>query len=697
MDSEGDEAATCRRVDRRRRDRGVARLRAQAASPRRRPRDDDEVPARVGRLADLGGEVYHAPADRASDWSTIGRNYPIATGDNLWVAEGGRAEIDFGGGQIRLGGSTNVHVARLDDRTIALFVAQGRAIVRLRVLDPGEVARIDTPNTQIALTRPGLYRVDVSPDRQRTTLVVREGEATMPTQGGMQQVLPGQTALADGLDATYVDVQQRHRDRRLRHVEREPRPPLRAQPLGDLRVAADGRLRGPRRSRALGERRDLRRRVVSDAGRAGLGAVPQRLLDHRRRLRLDLGRLRAVGLRAVPLRPLGAPRRPLGLVPGRLRRAPALGAGDGRLGRRLGLGNWARASARRCTAGCRSPGASRSGPGGAAAGTAAGIDYNRPYSVHIDERNVVRRPTQYVNSNRPGGITAVGSATLAGAEAGARQPRERDRSRRRRRMPVLMSAPSVPRDGASHVPLVKPGTSNTPPPASTIYATTRGNAISRPAFPAPSHRPRRRIRHRLRTASPRDGRAGLGEARQRDDRRRRPSTRDYRASPSPGRARRRRRACRRRRATSAPVQRETAQTVRAAAATSAPAPRRTPRRRNRRTRRPCSAGPRRPTRRRRNVRRRRTPAPVQSAPSQQGLPMPPARVAPQPAPAVQHAPPTRAAVQHAPPPPQPHRGRRDRGAQGDGGRGGQGDSGRGGNDGGGGGGNPGAGNKPMTR
>jgi len=167
---------------------------------------DDEAPARVGRIADVGGDVYHAPEDRASDWSAIGLNYPIASGDNLWIAEGGRAEIDVGVAQLRLGGETNVHVARLDDRAMAFFLAQGQAIVRLRALEAGEVARIDTPNTQIVLTRPGLYRIDVTPDRLRTTLVVREGEATMPTQGGMQQVLPGQTAQADGLDATFVDV-----------------------------------------------------------------------------------------------------------------------------------------------------------------------------------------------------------------------------------------------------------------------------------------------------------------------------------------------------------------------------------------------------------------------------------------------------------------------------------------------------------
>ena len=51
-----------------------------------------DPPGRVGRIADIGGEVFHAPEDRASDWATIGLNFPVTTGDNLWVADGGRAE-----------------------------------------------------------------------------------------------------------------------------------------------------------------------------------------------------------------------------------------------------------------------------------------------------------------------------------------------------------------------------------------------------------------------------------------------------------------------------------------------------------------------------------------------------------------------------------------------------------------------------
>lgn len=166
----------------------------------------DDLPGRVGRLADLGGSVYVSTEERADDWIEALRNYSITTGDNLWVAGDGRAEIDYGGGQFRLAGNTNINVARLDDRMLALFVAQGRVIVRVRVLDAGEAARVDTPNTQLALTRPGLYRIEVSEDRARTTVVVREGEATVSVGAGLQQVLPGQTASVVGAEPAYAEV-----------------------------------------------------------------------------------------------------------------------------------------------------------------------------------------------------------------------------------------------------------------------------------------------------------------------------------------------------------------------------------------------------------------------------------------------------------------------------------------------------------
>ena len=167
---------------------------------------DDDLPGRVGRVADVAGELFLAPQDQPEQWTAIGINYPVTTGDNLWVGNDGRAEVDFGAGQFRLAGDSNLHVSRLDDRQFALFVAQGRVSVRVRVLDPGETASIDTPNAQVVLTRPGLYRIDVSEDRQQTRLVVREGEANVLTPAAVQQVLPGQTAVIDGADARYASV-----------------------------------------------------------------------------------------------------------------------------------------------------------------------------------------------------------------------------------------------------------------------------------------------------------------------------------------------------------------------------------------------------------------------------------------------------------------------------------------------------------
>ena len=167
---------------------------------------DDELPGRVGRVANVQGVLHHAPSDNADDWAEIDLNYPVAEGDNLWVDHDGRAEIDYGGGQFRLAGDTNLHVSRLDERQLALFIAAGRVIVRVRILEPDDSVRIDTPATQIELTRPGLYRIDVAQDSPLTTVIVREGEAQVATAAGGAQVLPGQTATLTGVANEQPDI-----------------------------------------------------------------------------------------------------------------------------------------------------------------------------------------------------------------------------------------------------------------------------------------------------------------------------------------------------------------------------------------------------------------------------------------------------------------------------------------------------------
>jgi hypothetical protein len=171
--------------------------------------DDDaaDLPARVGRVSEIAGELFLATRDRANEWVPIGLNYPITSGDSLWVSAHGRAEIDFGGGRFRMAGDTNLQVTALDDRQLALFVASGRVIVRVRSLGSGEFARIETPNTEIDIDRPGQYRVDVDADQARTTLAVREGEAGIRFAAGIQLTLPGQAATVMGVDGAGLAIQ----------------------------------------------------------------------------------------------------------------------------------------------------------------------------------------------------------------------------------------------------------------------------------------------------------------------------------------------------------------------------------------------------------------------------------------------------------------------------------------------------------
>jgi hypothetical protein len=171
---------------------------------------DDEtqdLPSRVGRVSDVAGELFLATAERANEWAAIGRNYPVTSADNLWVSADGRAEIDFGAGRFWMAGDANVQIIALDERRLALFVASGRVIVRMRSVEPGDIARIETPNSRIDIVRPGHYRVDVVPDAQRTTLLVRSGEAGIEFAGGVQMTMPGQQVSVSGVDSAQIAIQ----------------------------------------------------------------------------------------------------------------------------------------------------------------------------------------------------------------------------------------------------------------------------------------------------------------------------------------------------------------------------------------------------------------------------------------------------------------------------------------------------------
>lgn len=134
-----------------------------------------DPPSRVARLGYISGAVSFSPAAE-DDWVQAGVNRPLGTGDRLWSDTRARAEIQVGGAVIRMGAATGLSVLNLDDRIAQLQLSQGVLNVRVRRLERGQVFEVDTPNLAFVLRRPGEYRIEVDPDRDETTILVRRGE-----------------------------------------------------------------------------------------------------------------------------------------------------------------------------------------------------------------------------------------------------------------------------------------------------------------------------------------------------------------------------------------------------------------------------------------------------------------------------------------------------------------------------------------
>ena len=134
-----------------------------------------DPPSRVARLGYMSGAVSFSPAGE-NDWVRASINRPLTTGDRVWADSGARAEIQVGAAMIRMNAGTSVSILNLDDRIAQLQLTQGTLNVRVRRLESGQVVEVDTPNLAFVVRRPGEYRIEVDPDGDATTIVVRSGQ-----------------------------------------------------------------------------------------------------------------------------------------------------------------------------------------------------------------------------------------------------------------------------------------------------------------------------------------------------------------------------------------------------------------------------------------------------------------------------------------------------------------------------------------
>jgi hypothetical protein len=163
-----------------------------------------DPPARILRLGLVEGGVAYRPA-AVGNVTTPGPRgelptAPLMPGDALSTRADGRAELSLGTATIRIANDTDLTVDRLDESAVRLVLERGTASVVVRDLLEDETLEIATPETTVALTTPGDYRIDVTADGG-TDISVRRGVATAESAGGAVRIAEGQRALLAGTDA----------------------------------------------------------------------------------------------------------------------------------------------------------------------------------------------------------------------------------------------------------------------------------------------------------------------------------------------------------------------------------------------------------------------------------------------------------------------------------------------------------------
>ncbi|MBL8340802.1 MAG: hypothetical protein JNL30_04970 [Rubrivivax sp.] len=154
-----------------------------------KPRPEADPPGRVGRIADVQGNVslYDREENR---WSDAERNLPLTTGDRLSTAGDARVELRVGSTVLRLGGGTELEAVRLDDERLTFRLHSGSVALRVRNREKAAEIDIVTQEARLLPLRAGHYRIDRHDD---DTTFAASWRGDLRVEGGKRlTVAPGQ-------------------------------------------------------------------------------------------------------------------------------------------------------------------------------------------------------------------------------------------------------------------------------------------------------------------------------------------------------------------------------------------------------------------------------------------------------------------------------------------------------------------------
>jgi hypothetical protein len=185
------------------------------------------------RIHLIEGDVQIRTAD-TGEWVPASINMPLEDGDQIWVPEGGRTELQLMDGTfLRLDETSALEILTIDRDSFQFYLTEGRSYTNFRGLK-GSLLQIDTPDSSIRAYDRSNFRIETTQDGD-TDISVYRGVVYAENRDGRTSVNGGNTlSLREG---TYAELSplgppdewerwNRKRDRRFA----ERRPPSRYLP-----------------------------------------------------------------------------------------------------------------------------------------------------------------------------------------------------------------------------------------------------------------------------------------------------------------------------------------------------------------------------------------------------------------------------------------------------------------------------------
>jgi hypothetical protein len=165
-----------------------------------------DPPGRVGRISDTEGKVWLYD-DQGSEWTEVGRNQPITTGDRLATDNGARAELRVGSTVFRLGSGTDIDMQQLDDDRVVVGLSGGSVAMRVRSPDKVREVELVTQEGRFVPLAAGHYRIDRADNHLDGTSWIGsmrfEGSRTVDIPAGRRVALVG-----DSGNSQWTDVER---------------------------------------------------------------------------------------------------------------------------------------------------------------------------------------------------------------------------------------------------------------------------------------------------------------------------------------------------------------------------------------------------------------------------------------------------------------------------------------------------------